>query len=518
MKRIIIFCIVIITVISCKKLLDENIDPATPQQVPAHTLLAPMFTNMERGIAGDTRYIGRYVQHFGLYTTNDAWERHGYVANSDAAGEIWRAVYFGIGKNINLMIDDANKGQKWEFIGAGLAIRAWGWQTATDYHGEIIVKQAFEPNRVKFEYDKQDTVYAEVVRVCNEALEYFNRTDGKLGAASLFPTGDVVYKGDVAKWRKFINGILARNASNLSNKPSYNADQVISFVDNAMASNADNFIVPHPASPNSDNSNHFGPAKIPSSYPSLSGSYIQSNMIARLMNGDVFNGVVDPRAPFMLTASLDGQYRGSKPGQGDPNRSGTVATQTEIPNIYGIRSATTPTAGTGKFIFKDDAGFPVMTYAEMQFIKAEAAFRKGSKDLAYTAFKNGIGAHMDWVGVLAANKATYLASAAVPQTSAALTLKDIMLQKYISLWAFGGLETWVDMRRYHYDTTVYSRYTILPDPTYSTGTLFSDNNGKLAYRVRPRYNSEYVWNLDALIPLEGDKPYYHTLETWFSKP
>lgn len=520
MKKILIITVVCsIGLLSCKKWLGDNTDPATPQVVPAHVLLPPMFAQMERGIAGDARYIGRYIQNWGLYTTNDAIERHGYTRNSDAMGEIWRQVYFGVGKNINLMIADAEKDQKWEYVGAGLALRAWCWQTATDYHGEIILKQAFDESRFVFDYDSQDSVYAEVIRLCNQALDYFGKNDGKLGQAALYPGADLVYAGDINKWKRFVYGILARNAANLSNKSTYNPQLVIDYVNKALSSNADNFIIPNTGT-TQDNANNYGPSKIPSVYPSLSGSYVQGSMIARLVNGSIFNGVADPRAPIMLMVSPDGQYRGVRPAAGDPNRSSSTATinPTEIPNIYGIKSGTTPGVGTGRFIFKDNAGFMVMSYAEMQFIKAEAAFRKGAPDLAYTAFKEGISAHMDWAGVTAANKSAYLASAAIPASSAALTLRDIMLQKYIAMWGVGILETWVDMRRYNYDTSIYRGYNLLPDPSYSTGTLFEDNNGKLAYRVRPRYNSEYIWNIEALKKIGGDKPDYHTVKPWFVLP
>ena len=520
-KTIICLTIFSITFYSCKKWLGDNTDPATPQESPAHVMLPPMFAQMERGMAGDARYIGRYVQNWGLNSTNDAIERHGYLRNSDGLGEIWRTVYYGIGKNINLMLQDAEKNQKWEFMGAGLAIRAWGWQTATDYHGEIILKQAFDESRFRFDYDPQDTVYAEVVRLCNQSLNYFDQQEGILGASAFFPSADLVYKGSVAKWKRFVYGILARNAHNLTNKSNYDPDAVIAYVDKSLTGNIDNFVIPNGngSSTNSDNSNNYGPAKIPSSYPSLSGSYLQGNMIAQLLNGNVFNNVIDPRAAIMLAPSPDGKFRGVKPGQGDPNRnsSTTVINPTEIPNIYGIKSATTPGVGTGRFIFKDDAGFMVMNYAEMQFIKAEAAFRKGDKATAYAAFITAIKAHMDWAGVNSTARDSYVTSAAVPQNEAALTLKDIMLQKYIAQWGIGILETWTDMRRYKYDTTVYSRYTLLPDATYSTGTLFEDNGGKLAYRVRPRYNSEYLWNVEALKAVGADKIDYHTYEPWFIK-
>jgi hypothetical protein len=67
------------------------------------------------------------------------------------------------------------------------------------------------------------------------------------------------------------------------------------------------------------------------------------------------------------------------------------------------------------------------------------------------------------------------------------------------------------MRRYHYDPLVYAGFT-LPSP------LFSLNNGIPAYRARPRYNSEYVWNIKALEAIGATATDYHTEELWFSTP
>jgi hypothetical protein len=96
----------------------------------------------------------------------------------------------------------------------------------------------------------------------------------------------------------------------------------------------------------------------------------------------------------------------------------------------------------------------------------------------------------------------------------------IMLQKYIALYIHGACETWVDMRRYHYtdveQSTTRQVYTDFVPPS---GTdLYPENNGKLVYRVRPRYNSEYVWNLNELKRIGADALDYHTKECWFSLP
>lgn len=93
-----------------------------------------------------------------------------------------------------------------------------------------------------------------------------------------------------------------------------------------------------------------------------------------------------------------------------------------------------------------------------------------------------------------------------------------MLQKYIALYGHGAQETWVDMRRYHY-TDQENGVQVYRDFVPPTGAdLWPENNNKLVYRVRYRFNSEYVWNILELQKLGADAIDWHTKETWFSKP
>ncbi|MFN8354764.1 MAG: SusD/RagB family nutrient-binding outer membrane lipoprotein [Spirosomataceae bacterium] len=486
---------------SCKEYLDINQDPSIPQTAEAFAILTPVIHQMTRGEQFDTRYIGKYIQNFAQSTASDVWDLHGYNTGSDNGGEKWRSHYWSIGLNIDLMIADAAPKEKWDYVGVAKAIRAWSWQSTTDYHGEMILKQAWEPNRYVFDFDSQEDVYAEVVRLCNDALKDLDRSDGAVSVASL-KRGDNVYAGDRTKWTKFVYSVLARNALHLSNKATFNADKVIEYVDKSLASNADNFLVPFNGTSSAD-ANFFGPIR------GNMNNFRQTNFAVSLMDGTVFDKVVDPRIGILLTASPDGVYRGVTPGQGDPNN--VNGNTKRVPTLWGVQlneyvSTTTP----GKYLYRDKATYPIVTYSEMQFVKAEAAFRKGDKALALTAYRNGISAHMDFAGVSAADKATYLASKAVKQTAADLTLSDIMMQKYISMYVHGAIETWVDMRRFKYSSDIYKGFTL---PT----TLFVDNGGKPAYRVRPRYNSEYVWNRTSLDKIGGNNNDYHTYEVWFVK-
>jgi hypothetical protein len=505
MKKISLFALTAVFAFGlsgCSDYLDINQDPSNPQVAEGFALLPPMFSQMAQGEQFDARYIGKYVQNFADAGVLDTWDRHGYQAGSDNSGQIWRANYWNLGANLNLMLERATVQQQWDYVGVAKAISAWSWQTTTDYHGEIIQKQAFEANRYIFDYDSQADVYAYAAQQANEAIASLSRTDGSQGTLNR-NGADLVYKGDKAKWIKFAYAVLARNMLHQSNKASFSADKVIEYCDKSLAGNTDNFNVPSTAGGSTTLINFYGPTR------ANLGAFRQTDFILSLLDGRVFNGVVDPRRSLLLTASPDGQFRGVLPTFGDPaNQNGNVA---RVPTLWGDVQNLITSASPGKYIFRDGADYPLMSYAEVQFMKAEAAFIKNDRVTALDAFRKGITAAMDYAGVTVANRTAYLASAAVPATAAALKLSDIMLQKYVALFGFGIIETWVDLRRYNYSADVYTGFAL---PVVSR--LFPDNNGKPAYRVRPRFNSEYVWNRAALDKLGGNNLDYHTVPVWFS--
>lgn len=521
--------------VSCKKYLDINRNPNGPEKVDPAIYLAPIEQNFALGIQFDSRGLGPYVQNWAHTTGTNAWNIHGYNSGSDFGGELWRNVYWRGGQNLLDLINQAREEKKWDILGVGLALQAWGWQMLTDYHGEIILDSAYTPNVNTFPYTNQERVYKVVDSLCREAITELEKSSDAVGSTT-FPRFDLIYRGDRARWKRFVYGLMAINYHHLSNKTSlYKADSVIKFVDNSLTSNNDDMLVPFVGTSSAD-ANFYGPTRR-NMY-----LYVQTEFIVRTMDGSNTAGVPDPRRSIMLTPSTDGVYRGLKPGTTYTSTQSAAATG--IKNIWGVQANIDPApAGTvGKYLFQDKAPFPLMTYAMLQFIKAEAAFIKGDKALALIAYRNGVTAHLDFVqngakgvgalptttsptvatftfadavqaATFATERATFLASPNVIPTAANLTLSQILLQKYIALWGWGFIETWSDLRRYDYSNTVFSGFA-LPDATI----LFTDNGGKPAYRVRPRYNSEYIWNIDALNAIGGFDRDYHTKKMWFHQP
>jgi hypothetical protein len=388
-------------------------------------------------------------------------------------------------------------------------------------YGDLIVSEAYNSEQLTFNFESQSEAYKLVAAYCDSAIKYLNTPGSKVLSNSLLPGDQWMYGGNRSRWLRFAYGVKARNFHRYSKKSSgYVADSVIRFVDSSFLSAADDLTIKF-AGGISDQSNFYGQLR-----GNIQG-FRQSEFIVSLMNGTIapFNGVQDPRRGNILWPSSDGVYRGHPIAATEVTSGPTTE---RIRNPFGIIGSTAPTVDTGRYIYRNTAELPVLTYAELQFLKAEAAFLKGDKTTALAAYRNGINGNFDMLstrfpgsGTTEANSVrftttqrnSYLANPlVVPPTPNELTLAMIMNQKYIALYFHGFVETWVDLRRYNYGGTAYPGFVA---PTLN---LFPDNGGKLVNRMRPRMQVEFQWNAAALKTIGALEIDYHTKPVWFQIP
>lgn len=535
---------------SCKKKLDEAyLNPNAPTEVPVDQLFGALSGQLASfystngsayGIAYDNIYVGRYIQYWGTNTAtavstsssiNSNYDRMGgTVGGSDLMGSVWAMFYFGMGQNINRVVQWGTEQQKWDFVGAAWALRAWSMLETTDEYNNMVLREAFNSSQQQFHYEDQPEIYDSVRAICFRALSFLNRTDGNVNPSNFALADAYLNNGSIDKWKKFVYGTLARSYAYISNKPAYSADSVIKYASLSCASNADNIVQNFAALGTSGTTNFYGPLR------GNVGALRQSAYITDLMNGDnpgIFQGVQDPRRGYLLRENTNNTYKGIIPWVG---LSGLAASD-QPTNFWGATG--TGAGSTPRYIFQDKAPFPMMTASEMQFLLAEAYLRKNDKASALTAYVNGISLNIDMLTndysnnisnpITPASKAAYLSNPAiVPSSPAGLTLPMVMLQKYIALFGWGVQETWVDMRRYHYTdvdavtgtgTQVYVGFT-----PPSGSTLYPGNNGKLVYRARMRYNSEYLYDIPSLMligavsDLKGTQVTdYITTKPWFAQ-
>ena len=536
---------------SCtKKIDDAYANPNAPVVVPIETILPGViggFTAFNSaagtnfGVQQDDVLLGRYIQYWGSTANGENYGGMGGALGSDNTGAVWGAVYYGHGQNVNKIIQWGTEQQKWDYVGVAYAIRAWGWLELTNQYGDAILKEAFDVTKAQFKYDTQSEFYDSCRAICFKALSFLSRTDGNVNPSNLAQSDAYFNKGDINKWKKFVYGTLARSYIDLSNKANFvsagYADSAIKYAALAMTTNDDNVLATFSAVNSSNGfNNYFGPTR------SNIGTIRQGSYIANLMSGkntSAFTGVNDPRAWYILSENANGTFKGVTTWLGTTEYlNGANPTKDYPKNFWRnpTASATNGTEDSARYVYSNKGPWPMMTASEMQFVIAEAAYRKGNSAAALAAYTNAVSLNFDMLtttypakvpaghAITPAIKAAYLADASVtPATAVGLTLTHIMLQKYIALYGWGVHQTWIDMRKFHYTSIdpatgkqVYADFT--PPPTSPVNFLISTNNGKYVYRCRPRFNSEYLYNIPELTRIGALNSDYNTYECWFSMP
>ena len=292
-------------------------------------------------------------------------------------------------------------------------------------------------------------------------------------------------------------------------------------------------------------------------------------------------GHYDPRVTLKLGTTSDPNYKSigiadsvkahKYYGGSFTGATGSIGT---APSFYGRNKTSeytgTPNDGKGRWLYHDNAPYILMTCAEIKFCLAEAYWKMQNKQEAFNAFKAGVKADLDFTAkyirpgtpdqAAGGDKITtalyqkfaneYYAGPYVEGLSLSdFSLSHIMMQKWVALYPWGAQEAWVDMRKYHYDiqytgeypksgngwdaTMVTQKWDTNPDKVYKGLYLAPaqvqgrksayniNNEGSPCYRLRPRYNSEYMWNkgsLETLKPISGTAPNYQCSIPWFAYP
>ena len=320
---------------ACSDYLDVNTNPNGPQVVSANVYLPPMLHWLVTSPQYDGRFVGHYTQEWISLSTNTSpaltWGRMGYDPGSDNGAMQWRDVYWSLGQNLVDMNNKATAEQRWDLLGVGLILKAWGWQVLTDLHGPIIIKEAFDESRTAFDYDPEDFAYSEVQRLLDSAIVLLNRTDGAVDANYL-AQGDHIYNGNRVKWLQFAHGLKAISLNHFTNKSTYDPAKVIAEVDASFKSNADDALMTYPAtSPDLQDRNFNGPSR--GNLP----LYRQTQFVVGLMNGTQFGGTRDPRIERMLANAPDSVYHGLDP----------------VNRTSGVPAAQQPGQLFGKYLFND---------------------------------------------------------------------------------------------------------------------------------------------------------------------
>lgn len=412
----------------CKKYIEVGENPNQIIDPPINTLLSTVTAktgNSTFTVAEITSYFSQHLASPTVGGSTDTYQLTDYSST-------WDSLYFAMA-DINEMKKKALEEGSSEHSGVASLLMAYHLDLVIDLWGTGPYTEAFNEEILTPRYDEPEALYNTTLSLVNEGLTELAKTDSRI---SLGGANDIIYGGDLSKWIKFGNLLKARLLNKIAKKASYDPAAVLAAVDLSFTSNADNATMGNFA----DNNPW---ANIASDNANLLLDGWLSEQFVDALNGKTY-GVVDPRISKITDPTVTGTYVGT------PNGVGNVgpASNTVKDEVY--VSLNSPLTGRASPIF-------IATYAELKFIEAEAAFRMegAGSSRAYEAYLAGIRANMALLRVSTADQATYLASAAVANSSAALTLEHIFKEKYIATYL--SPEAWVDARRFDY---MYKDFTL----------------------------------------------------------
>lgn len=439
------------TATSCEEFLDVNADPNNPSYIPVENRIIGAIT-MSNGASQwrASREIAAVVQYAasGLRASGaETW-------NFSASNFFWQNAYtWAIPNCVDLVIQGQEEGSP-HFAGVGRTLEALNFGMLTDQFGRIPVTSAYDGvSQVNLTptFDDQEIVYQLIIEKLDEAIAFFNVSANTKGLNQA--GGDIMYQGDVNKWRRFAYSLKARYLNHLSKKNDYDAQAILAAVQNGF--NGDNMDAEFPyleggQATEANPWSNVGFGGFTSATNPRFFSYTQF-FVDLLKTLPVTNSAyVDPRIGIIMNpAPADGEFRGLIPGEGVPG--GRVGSG---PFINGDNYGRV----TGGFYARPDSPFPFMTYSELKFIEAEARLRSGDNSGALEAYEEGIRANMRKLGVPAAEIDAFWAAVQNDGVTAHFSnlttgLSHIMRQKYIT--QVFNPETWVDMRRMDFSQNIY---------------------------------------------------------------
>ena len=403
-----------------------------PNQVSKPTLAALLATSTSKmGLNSYTAAanLTPYVQYTANPTANAASDIYETI---DFSG-MWDAFYFAMA-DVNQLKIAAKEAGSSEYIGVANVILAYNLILVNDLWGDAPFSEAFNASNFTPKYDSQQAVYASTVSLIDEAIVELAKTNATVKLAN---TSDLIYGASAtterANWLKLAYALKARLLNKVSKTATYNAANVLAAVSSSFASNAEDAGMATFVTRNNW-------ATVARNNASLTlGGWLSEQLIDHL-NGTTY-GVVDPRLKKITDPTVTGTYIGTVNGAGNKGPGNNTV---KDENYIAISS---PWTGDTSPLF-------IVTFAELKFIEAEAAFAT-DKTRSYNAYLAGIAANMDKLLVPAVDKAAYLADPAVAVGSAALTKELIFKEKYVATYL--NAEAFNDVRRNDYN---YKNFTL----------------------------------------------------------
>ncbi|MEI8113208.1 MAG: SusD/RagB family nutrient-binding outer membrane lipoprotein [Bacteroidia bacterium] len=366
--------------------------------------------------------------------------------NRATTDDNWQSYYRNVIRNTKDIIartkDDPTRSN---LMNMARILQAYSFMILTDSYGDIPYEEGGEgySSQIFFpKYETQQTIYPKIIKELTEA-------SAALSASGRVETADILYGGDVAKWKKFGYSLLLRAGMRLSKVDPTQAQTAVkaAVAGGVMTQNLENAFVRH------DN-NYKNPISNTLNSTEAANYYLTKPFV------DALKTTNDPRL-----VSIAVRYKGATSGTAQVPAAGSTLAADQIGLPMGKDNITAGTAATADGLAsfyeysqvdrtrmaKLTAPMFMVTASQTDLLLAEARFRGWITDgTAAQYFADGIKANMDQMAnfdtktaVLPADRDVYIAANPL---KAGTELDQINTQYWISSF-LNGQEAFANFRR-----------------------------------------------------------------------
>lgn len=426
---------------------DLNINPQSVATIDVNYMFSGAELSIaSNGFSGDNRYTdwrtniglcGGYIQQlttFGSISATGNFYRH----NEEAVQCIFEFSYNDQLKNLAEVLKQTGpggfaEGTKKNTREAARIVRAWTMFRLTDYYGAIPYFEANQGIEGIFfpAYDEQSVVYPELLKELDEAVAAISSSNPDDG----FAAADMIYQGDIAKWKKWGNSLMLRYGMRASN---VDASLASTYVSKAVAggvftSNDDNVWIRMSTGP-SEWTNQNGISR--AFYPGDGGNQatLGEPLINFLKGSDPNSAADDDPRLFIMSGGL-AEWSAAAwtpyPNGLDPLAQKGVPpgfSHSEVAVILGLPDNFNEYevfSRVNYLMLDDDDPYMIMNHAEVEFLLAEALERgigSGISGTAQSHYEAGVRSAMQMY----------------TPYDPSLVVSDAQVDAYLATYPYGG--------------------------------------------------------------------------------
>lgn len=437
LKKIYLLCIVSTVLAACTDNFEEiNTDPNRPKEITPGVMLGQLqYRIVNSAVTSARSFTHELMQVDAPRASTSGAGLHRYVVTPGAG--VWNSFY-GYLNDIENIYQLADKLNENNYKAISLIYKSWAYSILTDSYGNVPYAEATKATDgiLQPSFDEQRDIYVDI-------LKNLETANGLLDASkALTYAGDLVYNANslsggknagIDKWKKFANSLRLRLLLRISKREGdINVNEQIQamLADPAtypvFSSNNDNAIFRYPGT-----FPYFNPYYNARTLDWREGTYFTKFFLQKL------NETEDPRRPiWAIPVNVNGEstFQGIESGY-----------PTTVEYVVGKNSSYTDALKT-----LPQLGI-MMTYAEVEFIKAELAlkgFNTGKSPKGH--YEAGITACMgQWGATMPQDFLQHPGVTLDESASQDVQLEQIMLQKYYAYF-FVDFQAWFEKRRTGY--------------------------------------------------------------------